>query len=133
MRQMYSCPSCGTTVAYSARFCGNCGINLIHTIPQEPPPQPLSYGYRYPAPQQTGGQSRPPYHEQPGCGQRPGWNQPQPRKVPLGGNPNQCQQQHMSGNRGAPQKERSSGVSTIKPLRSEIIQLMSEFFDQRPR
>ncbi len=28
MQQIYSCPKCGYQVAFGARFCGHCGIQL---------------------------------------------------------------------------------------------------------
>jgi len=38
MQQWYQCPSCGVTVAFGARFCGNCGASLNWPIQQTQPP-----------------------------------------------------------------------------------------------
>jgi predicted amidophosphoribosyltransferase len=45
MLQIHFCPSCGARAAYSARFCGTCGFDLISVVPEVPPP---SYDYQYP-------------------------------------------------------------------------------------
>jgi hypothetical protein len=45
MWQMHFCPHCGARAAYSARFCGTCGFDLISVVPEVPPP---SYDYQYP-------------------------------------------------------------------------------------
>jgi hypothetical protein len=45
MWQIHFCPHCGARAAYSARFCGTCGFDLISVAPEVPPP---SYDYQYP-------------------------------------------------------------------------------------
>lgn len=38
MQQWYQCPSCGATVAFGTRFCGNCGTQLNWPTQQTQPP-----------------------------------------------------------------------------------------------
>jgi hypothetical protein len=45
MWQIHFCSHCGARAAYSDRFCGTCGFNLISVVPHVPPP---SYDYQYP-------------------------------------------------------------------------------------
>jgi len=40
MQQWYQCPRCGAQVAFGARFCGNCGIQLNGPTQQQPQPPP---------------------------------------------------------------------------------------------
>jgi uncharacterized protein YkwD len=52
MQQQYQCPRCGAPVAFGARFCGNCGVQLDWPTQQiQPPPsyqQPQQQsGYKY--------------------------------------------------------------------------------------
>jgi len=121
MRQVYCCHNCGAPVVYGDRFCGSCGINLNCGIQKMvPPSSPLSYEYQYP-------------NQQTGWCQQPERNQPPPySQAPVWGDPNQYQQQYMYGDRGTiPRKKSSSVGGTMKPIHTEIIKLLADFFDKQ--
>jgi len=41
MQQWYQCPRCGVQVAFGARFCGNCGMQLNWLAQQQVQPPPI--------------------------------------------------------------------------------------------
>ena len=71
MQQMYSCPNCGSPVAFGAGFCTNCGISLSWPTQQQMPPPPP-----YQQQQRPGGWGQGPG----GVQQQAGWGQGQAKE-----------------------------------------------------
>ena len=71
MQQRYQCPSCGSPIAFGARFCASCGTPLNWPTQQQMPPPPP-----YQQQQQPGGWGQGPWGGQ----QQGGWGQGQAKE-----------------------------------------------------
>jgi hypothetical protein len=134
MWQMYSCPNCGSPVADGVRFCGNCGSDLSNLAQRLlPSSAAVSHAHQYLNQPQNQIQQRQVYIRQTGWSQQPGHNQPaHSNQIPMCGTQKQQQRQEIARNRAViSQRQGSSVEAAAKPIRSEIIKLMSDLFDKQ--